>query len=86
MKLDGKIFSEPLLEFGDQHSHADPRLGLMEAGPLQTHLGDAIQVGVVGTEQTIELAEAYFAEAGDGYAGKSEKHPNMHPEIGRAHV
>jgi hypothetical protein len=72
MKLDGKIFSEPLLEFGDQHSHADPRLGLMEAGPLQTHLGDAIQVGVVGTEQTIELAEAYFAEAGDGYEGKSE--------------
>ena len=81
MKLDGKIFSEPLLEFGDQHSHADPRLGLMEAGPLQTHLGDAIQVGVVGTEQTIELAEAYFAEAGDGYEGKSEKHPNMHPEF-----
>ncbi len=36
---------------------------------------------MVGTEQTIELAEAYFAEAGDGYEGKSEKHPNMHPEF-----
>ena len=53
MKFDGKVFSEPLLEFGDQHAHADPRLGLMEAGPLQTHLGDAIQVGIVGSDQTI---------------------------------
>ena len=49
-----KIFSEPELEFGDQHHHPDPRLGLLQAGPLQTNLGDTIKVGVVGSALTVE--------------------------------
>mgnify|MGYP001803702697 CR=1 FL=1 len=52
----GKIFDEPLLEFGDKHSHPDPRLGLSEAGPHQTYVGEVIKIGVVGSSKTIEDA------------------------------
>ncbi len=37
MKFECRIFDEPLLEFGDQHSHPDPRLGLTDAGPYRRH-------------------------------------------------
>ena len=77
----GKIFDEPLLEFGDKHSHADPRLGLREAGPLQTHLGEVIKVGVVGSSKTVEDAKAFMAAATEGFDGTSEKHPNLHPDF-----
>jgi len=77
----GKIFDEPLLEFGDKHSHADPRLGLREAGPLQTHLGEVIKVGVVGSSKTVEDAKAFMAAATEGFDGASEKHPNLHPDF-----
>ena len=53
MSFETKIFPEPLLEFGDKHQHADPRLGLFEAGPLQAPIGDAIRVAVVGNGKTV---------------------------------
>jgi len=77
----GKIFDEPLLEFGDQHSHFDPRLGLREAGPLQTYLGEVIKIGVVGSAKTIEDAQSFLESAAEGFEGKSEKHPNLHPDF-----
>ena len=81
MNFEGKIFGEPQLEFGEKHRHPDPRRGLFEAGPLQTHPGDIINVGVVGSSKTIEDTEIFFREAAIGFKGKSEKHPNMHPEF-----
>jgi hypothetical protein len=81
MKFETKIFDEPYLEFGYKHHHPDPRLGLFEAGPLQTPLGDAIKMAVVGDAKTIEDAIEFFAQAAAGFAGKGEKHPNLHPDF-----
>lgn len=79
MQFRTRIFEEPELEFGDRHYHQDPRLGLMEAGPLQTYLGDVIKVGVVGSSKTVEDTRNFIAHIGAGVEGKSVKHPNMHP-------
>lgn len=76
-----KIFPEPELEFGDKHHHPDPRLGLLQAGPLQTNLGDTIKVGVVGSALTVEKSTAFLSSIEDGFAGKTEKHPNLHPDF-----
>lgn len=81
MKFETKIFDEPNLEFGDKHYHPDPRLGLFEAGPLQTPLGDVIKIAVVGSSKTVEDARKYFVAAAAGFAGKGEKHPNLHPDF-----
>ena len=76
-----KILPEPELEFGDNHHHPDPRLGLLEAGPLQSNLGDTIKVGIVGSALTVEKTVAFFAAIEDGFEGKTEKHPNLHPNF-----
>lgn len=80
-KFHGKVFDEPLLEFGDKHSHSDPRLGLREAGPLQTHLGEVIKIGVVGSSKTVEDTQSFMKAASDGFEGNTEKHPNLHPDF-----
>jgi hypothetical protein len=81
MKFETKILDEPNLEFGDKHHHPDPRLGLFEAGPLQTPLGDVVRVAVVGSAKTVEDTKKFFGEVQAGFAGKGEKHPNMHPDF-----
>jgi hypothetical protein len=81
MKFETKIFDEPHLEFGDKHHHPDPRLGLFEAGPLQVPAGDVVNVAVIGSSKTVEDAKAFFTEAAAGFAGKGEKHPNLHPDF-----
>lgn len=81
MKFETKIFDEPHLEFGDEHHHPDPRLGLFEAGPLQVPAGDTVKVAVVGSSKTVEDAKKFFVEAASGFAGKGEKHPNLHPDF-----
>lgn len=81
MEFEGKVFDEPSLEFGDKHSHVDPRLGLLEAGPLQTHMAEIINVAVVGSSQTIEHLQEFLAAAADGFESSSEKLPNLHPDF-----
>ena len=81
MNFESKIFEEPELEFGDQHHHPDPRLGLVEAGPLQPPLGEVIRIGVVGSAKTVESAQKYLSDVTMGVKGKTEKHPNLHPDF-----
>lgn len=81
MQFEGKVFDEPLLEFGDKHSHSDPRLGLQEAGPLQTHVGEIINVAVVGSSQTIEHSQEFLKATANGFESSSDKLPNLHPEF-----
>lgn len=85
MKFECRIFDEPLLEFGDQHSHQDPRLGLTDAGPLQAPLGDKIRVGVVGDAKTVEGSKQFLVAAASGFASKAESHPNMNPHFPGLH-
>lgn len=81
MDFESKIFEEPELEFGDKHHHPDPRLGLVEAGPLQPPLGEVIRIAVVGSAKTVEDTQKFLADAATGFKGKSEKHPNLHPDF-----
>jgi hypothetical protein len=74
MKFGTKIFDEPSLEFGDKHHHPDPRLGLFEAGPLQTPLGDVVRIAVVGSAKTVEDTKEFFEQTAHGFVGKGEKH------------
>jgi len=80
-KFNSDIFLEPDLEFGGKHRHPDPRLGLFEAGPLQTPMGDSIKIAVVGNAKTIEDTRKFLNAAANGFAGKTEKHPNLHPDF-----
>lgn len=73
MKFESQIFDEPALEFGNKFSHVDPRLGLIEAGPLQSEAGDTLKVGVVGSSDSIEKTQDFVAAAGQGFEGGSEK-------------
>lgn len=81
MAFESRIFDEPELEFGEQHHSLDPRLGLVEAGPLQPPLGEVIRVGVVGSTKTVESTQKYFSGVATGIKGKTEKHPNLHPDF-----
>lgn len=81
MEFESRIFEEPELEFGDKHHHPDPRLGLVEAGPLQPPLGEVIRIAVVGSAKTVEDMQKFLAEASSGFRGKTEKHPNLHPDF-----
>ncbi len=54
---------------------------MFEAGPLQTPIGDSIKIAVVGNAKTVEDTRKFFVEAATGFAGKTEKHPNLHPDF-----
>ena len=81
MDFESRIFEEPELEFGDKHHHPDPRLGLFEAGPLQPPLGEVIRMAVVGSAKTVEDTQKFLTDAATGFAGKSDRHPNLHPDF-----
>lgn len=81
MVFESRIFVEAELEFGDRHHHPDPRHGLFEAGPLQPPLGEMIRVAVVGSSKTVEDTRKFLDDAATGFAGKSDRHPNLHPDF-----
>lgn len=81
LKFETTIFEEPQLEFGDRYQNPDPRRGLFMAGPLQTPVGDVLKIAVVGSSKTVEDTAKFLASASVGFAGKTDKHPNMHPDF-----
>ncbi len=81
LKFETTIFEEPQLEFGDRYQNPDPRRGLFMAGPLQTPVGDVLKIAVVGSSKTVEDTAKFLAAASVGFAGKTDKHPNMHPDF-----
>ena len=73
--FESRIFDEPELEFGDRHHHPDPRLGLCEAGPLQTFPGDLIKVGVVGSAKTIADTRTFMETVAAGWMARPNDCP-----------
>ena len=57
MKFDCRIFDEPLLEFGDQHSHQDPRLGLIDAVPQSLLLADATATPTMAAKRIFGIGD-----------------------------
>lgn len=74
-----QLLDEPELEFGDGGKHVDPRLGLLNNGPLMPALGEKIKIGVIGTSQTVDGFASWLERARTGFPSKTAKQPNLFP-------
>ena len=79
MKITPQLLEEPMLEFGEQGQHIDPRLGLARYGPLQPMPGDRVSIGLIGTAETTEGFEQWMDRLKSEIPGKSDKLPNLFP-------
>lgn len=79
MKAD--FINEPELEFGSGGRHIDVRFGLTHFGPLDSGgTGrQAIRVGVVGDDATIELFHNWLAKCRQGVDAKPSTLPTLFP-------
>lgn len=75
------VFEEPVLEFGDGGQHLDPREGLRTHGPLQPRSGDIVNVGIVGTEDTVSGFREFLAETGRGIESGNKDLINLNPDF-----
>lgn len=70
---------EPLLIFGEDGFHVDPKAGIARYGPRSLNLTrhpSKVRVGVIGTAETIELACRWILQNAEGVLGDS-KHPEF---------
>jgi hypothetical protein len=74
-----KVLPEPLLEFGDAGRHVDPRVGLIEYGPLQPMAGDRVRIGVIGTAETADGFAQFIERCKMGIEGKRSPLTNLYP-------
>lgn len=79
MMFNPQILAEPLLEFGDAGRHIDPRLGLIEWGPLQPIPGDRVRIGVIGTAETTDGFADFVDRCRMGIEGKQSPLTNLYP-------
>jgi hypothetical protein len=40
-----------------------------------------VKIAVIGSSKSVEDAKEFLTDAAAGFAGKGEKHPNMHPDF-----
>ena len=81
MNITPQLLEEPMLEFGEQGQHIDPRLGLARYGPLQPMPGDLVSIGIIGTAETTEGVERWIDRLKSEVPGKSDKLPNLFPRF-----
>lgn len=71
---------EPLLVFGDNGKHVDPKAGIARFGPRSfspaRHHPSVVRVGFIGTAETIEKSRAWLQETAEGVNG-DERHPEF---------
>lgn len=70
---------EPLLVFGDEGLHVDPKSGIARYGPRS--LGtrrhpSSLRVGLIGTSETIETTQDWIERISNGVLG-NDKHPEF---------
>ena len=70
-------FEEPLLVFGGEGRHIDPKLGISRFGPKShsptTRHPSNIRVGLIGTAETMELTRLWIDSASEGVPGAPER-------------
>ena len=81
MTFKSRIFEEPMLEFGGGGQHPDPRQGLRDFGPLQPRAGDVVNVGVIGTEDTVTGFAEFIEETGRGIDSENSELINLNPDF-----
>jgi hypothetical protein len=74
-----QVIAEPLLEFGEAGRHIDPRVGLIEYGPLQQMTGDHVRIGVIGTAETVDGFGQFIERCKSGIEGKKSRLINLFP-------
>jgi hypothetical protein len=77
--FNAKVLPEPLLEFGNAGRHVDPRVGLIDHGPLQPMPGDRVRIGVIGTAETAEGFAEFIERGKAGIEGKRSPLTNLYP-------
>ncbi len=81
--LAGWFLPEPLLIFGDGKTHIDPKAGLALYGPLKVGAASrttplSIQVGVIGSGETIDLTNRWIERLRNKIENSNEK-PFQYP-------
>jgi len=74
-----EYFSEPLLIFGNDGLHVDPKSGISRYGPRSHGFArhpDNVRVGLIGTADTIEKSRVWLQNNAKGVIG-DEKHPEF---------
>ncbi|HKV55488.1 MAG TPA: hypothetical protein VJN94_12700 [Candidatus Binataceae bacterium] len=79
MSFSPRVLSEPVLEFGDGGRHIDPRMGLVDYGPLQPIAGDGVRIGVIGTPETTDGIAKFIDRCRTGIDGKKSPLTNLYP-------
>lgn len=82
MKL--ALVREPDLEFADGGRHLDPRFGVLRYGPLDSNgMSEPrlIDVGMIGTHETIENLQDWLERCRDPIAGKPTRLRNLFPDF-----
>jgi len=74
-----RVLSEPLLEFGNGGRHIDPRMGLIDYGPLQPIAGDRVRIGVIGTAETADGFAQFIDRCRTGIDHKKSPLTNLYP-------
>jgi hypothetical protein len=80
MMFNARVIPEPLLEFGSGR-HIDPRVGLIEYGPLQPMPGDRVRLGVIGTGETVDGFANFIERCKIGIDGKNSTLRNLYPHF-----
>lgn len=78
-----EFFHEPELEFGNGR-HIDIKFGLMNYGPFDCNNSLApkkINLGIIGTPETIEGVTAWLEKCRTGISAKPSKRPNLFPRF-----
>ena len=78
-----EFFHEPELEFGTGR-HIDIKFGLMNYGPFDFNNSLApkkINLGIIGTPETIEGVTAWLEKCRSGISAKQSKRPNLFPRF-----
>lgn len=85
------FLDEPELVFGESDRHVDPKMGLTLFGPAifsenQFPLPSSINVGIIGTDETIALAEDWLKKCQQGVPGSDESRDLVPPFPGFSKV
>jgi hypothetical protein len=78
------LILEPDLEFADGGRHLDPRFGVLRYGPLDSggaHEPRFIEVGIIGTNETIERLRNWLEACRNPLPGKETRLRNLFPDF-----
>jgi len=71
-------YEEPPLQFADDHTHPDPKVGIALYGPRSLHTPrhkSEVHLGFIGTPQAIENSENFYERCASGVSGDKEHPP-----------